>query len=167
MDLTKFDIQGLQSLYVSYQNIINDHIKQLEAPSDDELGALMRELLKQKIESFELQLKLITERINELNAEKLRFSIEFMIWNYGLHNSSVQVHFLTTSNAYKTYGTYVTGQVLFDKSKTEELLESVKAKGHSDGIIKFEDIVSGDMSDELKEKLRNEGFYASEISHIY
>ncbi len=90
-----------------------------------------------------------------------------MFWNYGLHKSSVQVHFLTTSNAYKVYGPYVTGQVLFDKSKIEDLLERVKAKGHSDGIIKFEEIVSDEMSDDVKEKLKNEGFYASEISVIY
>lgn len=167
IDLTKFDIHGLQSLHISFQNIIKDHTKQLEKLSQNELDELMSELLKQKIASFEFQMNLIEDRINELNAQKLRFSTEFMFWNYGLRPSSVQVHFLTTSNAYKTYGPYVTGQVLFDKSKTEELLERVRAKGHSDGIIMFEEIVSDEMPKEIKEKLRTEGFYASEISVIY
>jgi hypothetical protein len=167
IDLTEYDIHGLQSLHISFQNIIKDHKKQLEELSKDELDKLMSELLEQKIASFELQMNLIEDRINELNAQKLRFSTEFMFWNYGLRSSSVQVHFLTTSNAYKTYGPYVTGQVLFDKSKAEELLERVRAKGHSDGVIKFEEIVSNEMSEEVKERLRTEGFYASEISVIY
>jgi hypothetical protein len=166
MNISNFDIQGLQSLFVSYKHIISDHLKQLEEQPNDEFGDLMRELLKQKIESFELQLNLIEERINELNAKKLRFSTEFMFWNYGLRNRSVQVHFLTTSKAYKTYGPYVTGQVLFDKSKTPDLLEGVIAKTHSDGVIRFEEIVFREMPENIKENLRNEGFYASEISHI-
>ncbi len=167
IDLTKFDIHGLQSLHISYQNIISDHKKQLENSSSEDLDEMMIELLKLKIASFESEMQLIEAKIQELNAEKLMFSTEFMFWNYGLRSSSVQVHFLTTSNAYKTYGPYVTGQVLFDKTKTEDLLERVKAKGHTDGKIQFEEIVSNEMPEDIKEKLRTEGFYASEISVIY
>ncbi len=48
MDLTKFDIHGLQSLHISYKNVLKDHIKQLEELPQDEFGKLMAELLKQK-----------------------------------------------------------------------------------------------------------------------
>ncbi|TLX72832.1 hypothetical protein E9993_16970 [Labilibacter sediminis] len=167
MDLTQFDIDGLQRLHIGCQNILKDHKNQLDELPQDEFSDIMTEVLRQKIASFETQIVLIEERIREINAEKLRFSTEFMFWNYGIHQRSVQVHFLTTSNAYKVYGPYVTGQVLFDKSKLQELIEKVEAKGHSDGKITFEEIVSNEMPEDVKEKLRTEGFYASEISLIY
>lgn len=167
MDFTQFDLDGLQSLHISYKHVLKDHIKQLDELPEDDLNELMTIVLKQKIASFEADIHLIETRINEINSEKLRFSTEFMFWHYGLRSSSVQVHFLTTSNAYNIYGPYVTGQVLFDRSNFQELLERVKKNRHSDGIIRFEEIVSDEMPVDIKEKLKTEGFYASEISVIY
>ena len=168
MDLTGFNLEGLQSLHISYKRVLQNHIKQLEdLTADVDYYDAIVMLLKQKITLFEEQIFLIERRINELSSQKLRFSVEFMFWYYGIGSRSVQVHFITTSNAYKTYGAYVTGQVLFEESEFPELIERVRLKGHSDGIIKFEEIVSHEMPAETKEKLKNEGFYASEISEIY
>jgi hypothetical protein len=167
MDLEAFNLDGLQNLHISYQRVLSNHIKQLEELPDDNLKELMTTVLKQKIASFEAQIVLIENKIEEINAKKLRFSYEFMVWNYGLRKSSVQVHFLTTSDAYKVYGPYVTGQVLFDEAGIPELLERIKNNENNDGVIKFEEIVSQNMPDEIKEKLKNDGFNASEISLIY
>lgn len=166
MDFTRFNLQSLQSLHISYKRVLNDHIKELENLPDNEEKPLMAELLKLKIASFENDIAEIERRINELNAEKLRFSTEYMQWHFGAFGKVVQVHFVTTSNAYKTYGEYVTGTVILDKAELPALIERVKEAAHNDGIIKFEEIVSDTMPEEIKEKLRTEGFYASEIDEI-
>ena len=105
MDLTQFDLQGLQSLHISYKNVLKDHEDYLEKLTrDDNFYELNRSILIQKIELFKTQIELIEQKINSLNKERLRFSVEFMQWNYGNEHSCVQVHFLTTSEAYKVYG---------------------------------------------------------------
>ena len=168
MDLTQFNLQGLQSLHISFKNVLKDHEEQFNNLSkNDDFYQLKVEHLIEKIEYFKVQIKLIEKRINELNEKSLRFSVEFMFWNYGAMRSSVQVHFLTTSKSYEIYGSYVTGQVLFDKVEYPELIERVSQKQHNDGVIRFEEIVSDRMSDEIKEILRTEGFKASEIDHIF
>jgi len=166
MDLKEFDLERLQTLHISFRRVLNGQEKQLadlqSTEEKEELTDQIIELLELKILSFKEQIKLIENRINELNALRLRFSVEFMFWHYGTSSRSVQVHFITTSNAYEVYGPYVTGQVLFDKNVFPELIENVKQGQHNDGIIKFEEIPQ-----EIKEILKTEGFYASEIDCIF
>ena len=167
MDLSQFDLRGLQSIHLSLLNLLKDLDKQFEQlPKDDDLYVLMSELLAQKAESYNIQIGIVESKIDELNKEKLMFSVEYMLWNFGTFRSSVQVHFITTSKAYREYGPYVTGRVLFNKEELPNLLERIRHKQNSDGVIRFEETVSDRMSNEVKEKLKTEGFYTSEIDHI-
>ena len=163
MDLLSFDLEGLQSLYLGYQRVLANHKEELQARNENQDDKVYTELLKLKISQFENQLLLIEQRINYLNSKKLRFSVEYMKWHFGAFKRVVQVHFITTSDAYKTYGDYVTGMVIMDKEDLPELLESIRNGKENDGVIKFEEIVSDDMSEEIKEKLKTDGFFASEI----
>jgi len=167
MNFNTFNLESLQSLHISYKNVLNNQIELLNNLPENEDEKIISEVLKLKIASLEDDITEIETRINELNAEKLRFSTEYMLWNFGVFEKSVQVHFLTTSNAYKTYGQYVTGIVLFDKANLLELTERLKNEENTDGIIKFEEIVSTEMTADIKEELKNVGFYASEIDSIY
>lgn len=166
MDFSQFNLETLQSLHISYQRLLRERIERLNDLPDNEEKGLMTQLLKIEIASYEKDIAEIETRINALNAQHLRFSTEYMEWEFGAFNRVTQVHFITTSDAYKNYGQYVTGKVIIDKEYLPELIEKVKLKAHNDGVIKFEEIVSDEMSDETKEKLRTEGFYASEIDHI-
>lgn len=163
MDLLSFDLEGLQSLYLGYQRVLANHKEELQSRNENQDDKVYTELLKLKIGQFENQLLLIEQRINYLNSKKLRFSVEYMKWHFGAFKRVVQVHFITTSDAYKTYGEYVTGMVIMDKEDLPELLESIRDAKDNDGVIKFEEIVSDDMSEEIKEKLKTDGFFASEI----
>lgn len=168
MDLTKFDLHGLQSLHISYQNVMNDHKKQLkDLEQDDKTPIIIFEALNQKIQFFSQMIAQIEKKIEEINSKKLLFSVEYLFWNFGLTNKSVQIHFLTISNAYKTYGSFVTGVVLFNEDEIPNLLLNVKNAINSDGVIKFKEIVSEEMSKVKKEQLQKDGFLASEISQIY
>lgn len=165
MDLSSFDLEGLQSLHLGYQRVLANH-KDLQSQDKDLDDKVHPELLKLKIDQFETQLLLIGDRINYLNSKKLRFSVEYMKWHFGAFKRVVQVHFITTSDAYKTYGEYVTGMIIMDNENLPKLLESVRVADDNDGIIKFEEIVSEDMPREIKEKLKTNGFLASEIRSI-
>ncbi|WP_293786891.1 hypothetical protein [uncultured Pedobacter sp.] len=169
MDLSSFDLEGLQSLHLSYHRILENHINKLEElnknnNSDDKL---LRELMEIKIEQFRIQISAIEDRINALNNQKLRFSVEYMKWHFGVFKKAVQIHFLPTSNAFKTYGGYITGTVLIDEDDPEGLMQAIREGKNSDGIIKFDETVSDEMPGDIKEKLRTIGFYASEIITIY
>jgi len=166
MNFDSFNMEQLQTLHISYKNLLRKQIEQLTNLPESDSRELISELLKLKISSFETAIYEIEMRINQLNSERLRFSTEYMLWNFGAFQKSVQVHFVTTSESYKAYGEYVTGVVLFDKDNLPELIERVKDEGHTDGVIKFEETVSTVMTIETKEKLRTEGFYASEIDSI-
>lgn len=166
MDFTQFNLQTLQSLHISFQRLLRERIEALNDLPENEEKGVMTELIKRQIASYERDISEIERRINELNAEQLRFSTEYLEWEFGAFNKVVQVHFITTSDAYKNYGQYVTGKVIINKEYIPELLQKVKALSHSDGVIRFEEIVSQQMTAETKEKLRTEGFYASEIDYI-
>ena len=90
MDISQFDLRGLQSLHVSFKNVLKDHEEQLENLSKDEQfykSQLQR--LIQKIEYFKIQISQIEQKIEELNNKELRFSVEFFFWNYGTLRKSV------------------------------------------------------------------------------
>ena len=168
MDLTKFDLHGLQSLHIGYQNVLDNHKKQLdELRQDKNTPKIIIDALEQKINFFKYQITLIEQEINKINSTELRFSVEYLFWNFGFLKKTLQIHFLITSVAYKKYGEYVTGIVHFSKNEIPQLLENVKNGINNDGNIRFNEIVSDDMSKETKEKLKTEGFYASEITQIY
>lgn len=168
MDLTKFDLHGLQSLHIGYQNVLDNHKKQLEILLQEEnVPQIILDAIEQKIQFFKYKISLIENRINEINSTELRFSVEYLFWNFGLLKKSLQIHFLTTSDAYKNYGEYVTGLIVFSEDEIPQLLENIKNSINNDGIIKFDEIVSHDISKETRHKLKAEGFYASDISQIY
>lgn len=168
MDLTKFDLHSLQSLHISYQSVMKDHIKSLEELEKDvNLPEIILETLRQKIQFFSHMIEQIEKNIQQMNSNKLLFSIEYLFWNFGLTNKTVQIEFLTISEAYKTYGRYVTGIFLFGNEEIPELLQNIKNAINSDGVIRFKENISEEMSCEKKKQLEINGFYASEISQIY
>lgn len=168
MDLTKFNLEGLQSLHISFKRILKNHEEQLlYLTLDDKYYEITKMILEQKIDSFKVQINSIEQRIAHVNKQKLRFSVEYMQWYYGTSSRSVQVEFLTTSDAYKIYGPYVTGQVLLEKSNIPDLIERVRQEQNNDGVIKFQETVSDIMTEEVRLKLQEEGFMASEIDCIY
>ncbi|WP_316794086.1 hypothetical protein [Pedobacter frigoris] len=165
MDITSFDLQGLQQLHSAFQNVLDSHIKQLEQLDKSEANASAIDLLEGKIHSFSTTIEGVELRINQLNDEKLRFSVEYIFWNFGLFNKSFQVTFVTTSKAYGLYGSYVTGSALYEVAEKKELVERYKAGQWNDGYIRFNPSI-GDLTDDHKEILKKKGFLASEIDSI-
>ncbi|KOY86793.1 hypothetical protein AD998_12155 [bacterium 336/3] len=171
IDISTYDLQGLQSLHISFINVKSDYEHHLdELQKQPNVSDIRISKLRQDIAYFSDMISKIEERINFLNSQKLLFSIEYIFFHYGLRARSIQIHFITTSNAYKNYGSYVTGIVLFDKSEEESLLERALTEQHNDGIIKFkphENNLSAQIFNQIQiSKLATEGFKASEISFI-
>lgn len=163
MDLSN-DLSALQELHTTYQRLIKNHQEQLinEQQTAEEI---FLEFLKKKIQYFEIQKNLIEERINQLASETLRFSVEYLFKKFGFSKKSFQVTFLTTSDAYKTYGSYVTGVIIYSTEELMDLLQRFNSSDWNDGYVKFDDKV-GDFTSEQKELLKTKGFLASEISQV-
>ena len=167
MDISGLDLQKLQYLHLAYQGVLGDHTHQLEtlAKSGDTPDIVLS-ALQQKIDFFEAQISSIEQRINELSKKQLRFSVEYLFWNFGLTKRSLQIEFLSPSIAYKTYGPFVTGVLIFDDNQIQGLIDRVKKEENNDGVIKFEETASITMNPETMQRLLTEGFKASEIDKI-
>lgn len=162
MDVSKFDLQGLQILHIKLKELLEgreEHLRQ-------ELSKIEERALSEEIKSFQDQILEIENRINELNTGKLRFSVEHIFRNFGFKKKSFQVQFITTSEAFKKYGSYVTGIVLYDEGNIANLIKDLENESWNDGQIRFKEIVNREMSEETKKELETNGFLASEIDSI-
>lgn len=169
MDISKFDLDALQRLYISFNNVLDDYLKHYE--NELKKGKLFDfEIfgLENQINYYKENITKIAARIEEINNNNLRFSIEYIFWEFGLIKKSFQIHFIVTSDAYKRYGSYVTGIALFDETDVNNFIELRRNSvfSNSNGFIKFDEIVNNQMNKDLKEELKNIGFLASEISSI-
>jgi hypothetical protein len=167
MDISKFDLQGLQLLHNSFQSVLKNHEEQLSQRLESgDISEIEKHAIEYKIEHFKKSIAEIEEQIKNLNSEKLRFSVEYIFWNFGLPRKSFQVQFLTTSEAYQKYGSHVTGIALFEKEDMPELIEAAKNGRWTDGKICFQENVNDQMTEEQKKELKTNGFMASEIDSI-
>lgn len=164
MKLEKFELKDLQTLHVSFRTAI-------EAKKNQVINLPVNEFFEHTATQLNNEILMLEEQVIEIEEKmnvfkELRFSQEYMLWYFGAMKKSVQVHFLSTSEAYRVYGPYVTGLVIFDKDNKallEDLMDKIKNSINTDGIIKFDEIVSDEMSDVVREKLKTIGFHASEI----
>ena len=62
MDITHFDLQGLQSLHISFKNVLKDHEEQLDNLSKDE-------------ELYQLKFVNLIQRINNYKSFSALFSV--------------------------------------------------------------------------------------------
>lgn len=165
MDLTSFNLEGLQQLHLAYKNVEENHLKQLAELEVNDANHAAIELLKIKIANFQGDIQQITQRIYQVNNDKLRFSVEYIFWNFGMFSKSFQVTFVTTSEAHEVFGSYITGSAVYERGDMEDLVQRYKDGQWSDGYIRFEDRISN-LTAEQAELLRTRGFLASEIDSI-
>ncbi|HEX8608566.1 MAG TPA: hypothetical protein VF679_08005 [Pedobacter sp.] len=165
MDTTSFDLEGLQQLHLAYKNVEKNHLKQLDEIEINDTNQAAIELLKVKINNLQGDIQQITQRIDQVNNDRLRFSVEYIFWNFGMLSKSFQVTFVTTSEAYEVFGSYITGIALYEREDMEDLVQRYRDGLWSDGYIRFEDKVS-DLTEEQAEILSIKGFLASEIAAI-
>jgi hypothetical protein len=167
MDLSNYDLQGLQIIFDSLRNVILTHKNQLSKITDNSsTSELSSNILNQKIKIFETELDLVEIQIKRLAADKLRFSVEYLFKNFGFLERSIQIHFIVTSEAYKKYGKYVTGLIHYEESELILMIEGMTKNTWSDGRIKFIETVSEKMLPETKIELKKTGFLVSEIYTI-
>jgi hypothetical protein len=167
MDLTLFDLSALQSLHISYLHLFEDYKNALEHIDEKVASyAFSRDYLNERIHYFGEQIKLVEARIKELSKKELRFSIEYFFYYFGFIKKVIQFHFITTSEAYKKYGPYVTGLIIYTEEEILSLLDKTKKGAHSDGIIKLDDKISAHLSAEMRAELKVNGFLASEVDSI-
>lgn len=166
IDLSLFDLPALQSLHLTYLHFIETHQNVLDENDGlENPDPLLRYVLSEKIKMYENKIALVKRKIELMASEKLRYSVETLFFLFGFTKMVIQVHFLTTSEAFKNYGPYVTGVIIYSKTEIYKLLQQYKDGINSDGLIHFECLHS-DLSKELKSELKTNGFRASEISHI-
>ncbi len=167
MDISNFDLKGLQIIHNSLKSVLKNHENRLkELVVGDNRNEIIEKAIQYKIEGLKISIAKIENKIIELNKEKLRFSKEYVFWNFGLTKKSFQVHFLTTSKAYNKYGNYVTGIALFLDNEIPELIEASKKGDWTDGVIRFEANVNNKLTKNQIKELETVGFMASEIDSI-
>lgn len=169
MDISSLNLIELQHIHLSYQKALKNSTNELDLIiQNEEFDKIEKMALEIKIDEFNNEIFKIENRINELNSNELRYSVERIMWHYGFQKKGFQVQFLTTSAAYKKYGEYVTGIAHFEKEQLEDYVQNLSNKIESctDDYIKFEEIINDKMSDETKKELRNVGFLASDIDSL-
>lgn len=160
------DLHQLHDYHETYQSIVSSHENKLNTmTATDSMHKELIDRQKETLAYFRGILSLIEGEMTKKNQDRPKFSVEYMFYYFGLPSKVVQVHFLANTDAYKRYGKYVTGKTLFDRGSYKELLQRVKDKQHNDGNIRFELLVE-DLGADLKDRLKNEGFNASDIESI-
>ena len=135
----------------------------LQENKDQETAEYAEQIVK--LEQVKGQLENIKKELDK-RRNILKFSEEELYMNGGSQEAYLMINFFPGSDAYDKYGETIHGSIWYHKKERERLedLTSTPGYGRSEGIVYID---SGTDDEQLKHKLRYEGFSAKDIFEVY
>ncbi len=164
MDMFKnISTDSLIQLYKVYNDIVVRCSLFVEEQNDKATEAY--EVITKKLALAQQQLTIIKKVLDE-RRKTVKWSVEEIYKRAGQTDSSVMFEFYSGSTAYENYGEQVHGRILYHRQERIRLESAISLPSvtNSDGQIFLD---SGISELPLREKLKAEGFLASDISNFY
>ena len=97
----------------------------------------------------------------------MRFSIEEFYSLYGQYDKTIGIYFRPSSNSFKQYGNFITGDIYYTQSERSLLQKMIENENldRNDGNVKLK-VHLPEISSEIKERLITDGFLASDALEV-
>ncbi|MCK4813098.1 MAG: hypothetical protein KAT14_04095 [Candidatus Marinimicrobia bacterium] len=163
LDLSQYDIKGLNLLYELHENLCENLLKELRDGKNIENVYIQKK--EEKLGTLLYELQQIANEINERKKEDLIYSVEDIYKFAGQFDKYTIFRFYRTSKAFKKYGDEVYGNILYQKSERESLEASITNDNYkrNDGKIYLR---GASQNEKINSLLKTEGFLASEAFEV-
>lgn len=152
-------------------DMVENQIQGFEKTRDslDDEEAEKAEQLTLKIEAFKAEMLNFEKEVQSQLEKEFQFSVEELYSMYGQYeNRFISIEFHKFSESAKKYGRNIRGCIYYPKYEREELEAVTNSEEipRTNGMVKLEVSEDIELSDELKQELKDNGFQSGDVYQI-